>query len=336
MHSVFGTDSSRREVSNKTMRLRRSAIAALALFGVATASPLSATVITGSSGAYSVYADINLTLSGEIGGLLPLATDALLQVNLGKLADAEGTAPAPYNNNDALTALHESAAGTVLTSITLDTVGTDDLITVNAQSDVNGGAGSRSSSAEAAVNNLVLSVALDTGLPLIGSLDLLRIDAGSGTIESSSGVSGDYGALSGSGGSIIENATVDLLGLIAGLDVTANAGTPANTQLSPLPGLISILVNEQTSSGNGVDSMTFATNALHVDLLTGVALSFDFGTQLLPNVLEIGTLTGEIIVSHSEAALTAEASGVPAPATLLLVSGGLLGLVRMRDRRSSV
>jgi hypothetical protein len=180
------------------------------------------------------------------------------------------------------------------------------VLTVNASSDVDLLPGPRFAAADATVNDLSLSI-----------LTALGVDAT--TIQSTAEVSGDFGALVRIGTTTFEGLSI---GGFPVLDLT-----PApNTVLLDLLG-ISIIANEQIITGDGISNAGLEVNALHISFLNVPAI---LGSTL-------GTLTGDIIISHSEAELTAEPNivDVPEPGSLLILASGitlLFGLRRSRKR----
>jgi hypothetical protein len=135
------------------------------------------------------------------------------------------------------------------------------------------------------------------------------------TIQSTAEVSGDFGALVRTGTTTLEGLSI--LGIPV-LDVT-----PApNTVLLELLG-ITIIANEQTITGDGISAAGIEVNALHIIFDDAVA--------------GLGLLSGNIIISHSEAELIAEPNivDVPEPGSLLILASGitlLFGLRRSRKR----
>src|SRR5262249_36286629 len=91
---------------------------------------------------------------------------------------------------------------------------------------------------------------------------------------------------------------------------------------------ISVLGNEQIVGGNGVTTRSIEVNALDISF-TGFPLD-PLGA--------LGTVSGDFIFSHSEAALVAVPPPVPEPAALVLVGTGCLTLLlsaRCRRRKSN-
>jgi uncharacterized repeat protein (TIGR01451 family) len=148
------------------------------------------------------------------------------------------------------------------------------LLEVNAASTV---PGSDSVSADATVDDLEILI--------VELLQLLTISAD--TVQSTADISGTCGdVLTATGTTTIENATVGgTLG--AGLSISVNPAP--NTVLLNLSG-ITVILNEQIIGGDGVNSRSLTVNAIRISL---------------DNVLltAIGTLSGDIIISQSQAQL---------------------------------
>ena len=87
---------------------------------------------------------------------------------------------------------------------------------------------------------------------------------------------------------------------------------------------ITIIANEQTFSGNGIDNAALEVNALHI--------IFDDVPAVIG--LTAGLLDGDIIISHSEASLTAERStAVPEPSSMLILASGIGVIFGLRRKR---
>jgi hypothetical protein len=170
-------------------------------------------------------------------------------------------------------------------------------LVVNAASNVDGAPGARSASADATLESLGIGGAL-------GAL----LTVSSSSVGSSAEVAGN-GALSASGSAVLEDLAISVLGVP--LAIPANPAP--NTVLFDAAGVL-IVLNEQTLSGDGSSGLALVVNALRVEFTNAV--------------LGLGLLNGEIVISHSEAALAA----VPEPslALLALAAAGLLAALGRR------
>lgn len=251
---------------------------AVALLAIGISSPAQATVTAGSS--YAAGEAVNLDFTPIIG----LAAT----ITSGPLPTFSGTSPGAYGSSN--TVLGVNVAGVLSTGV----------LTAGGVSNVNGGAGSRSTTAFAQVDGLSL-------------LSALGLTLGASTILSTAGVSGDYGALNGSGSTTIEDLSLNGVPIVT-------ASIPVGDVILNALG-ITVALNVQTSAGDGISTRTASTDAILVEFTNA------------PYVLGLtpGVLNGSIEIAHSVASESASPSeSVPEPATLALLCAGMLGLVAVR------
>jgi hypothetical protein len=259
---------------------------------------------SGSSDAYGLSVNLDLTL-------LPILGGADVKALIGPEVPVSGTAPNTYNSTLTLASLNASG-GTVLTGSLANAL--TGIITTDATSNVDGTAGSKSASGTAVVNNLSLGVLGG----LVGGNSLLGITAT--TITANSTVTGHFGALGvdPSSGATLTNLAISILGT----SVTIPASITPNTTLNvnTILGGVSIILDEQIVSGNGTSGLMLTTNAIDIHFLN-------------VGVSGLGILNGQIVIDHTDAQLSA--SAVPEPTSLALVfaGAGVLGLARVRKLR---
>ena len=169
-------------------------------------------------------------------------------------------------------------------------------VTVNASTDVDGGPGTRTASADATI----LDLQLDLTLVLT---DIISITAAE--ITSAASVSGDFGALGSTGSSTFSAVSITVDDVTFALDPNYAPNTTIYNQ-----GGIVIIGNEQILIGNGTTARGITVNALRISL----------------SVLGIG---GGIVIGQSQAALSA----IPEPGTGLLLGLGLVAIARLGRRR---
>jgi hypothetical protein len=244
-------------------------------------------------------------MSCSTGVSIDLTVLNLVTATVGPIANAFGTAPAPYNVTTTLVSLN-STSNLSLGSLAVTT----GLITDTAASTYTG-TNSPASTATSTVNNLGLNLAI----PVAGSL--LMIDATTLTSTSSASRSGT-GPITLTGSSEIEDLAISGLGLNAvTLNATALAATPANDDLLSVLGL-NVIANYQTPIYvNGTDKTGIQTAALAIQFN-----NFALGT---------GALNGTILIADS-------AASVPEPATWGMMIVGLvaIGFGARRRRKVSV
>ena len=306
-------------MKSNTVKKSMKNIAPFAEYAIAAAvihaGAANATVISGSSDAYALGADIS-------------AANELLTVDVTLPSGVSGTAPAPYNiDNSVLGANVDLGAGISvgnLLQVQAAALADDSLLSASASSDVDGGSGNRMASASSSINDLSLDV-LNTDFLSIVQETALNIS--SSTIYSESMVDGDFGILNVMGNSYIEDLSINLFGMgeldLASLGLQVDADgliqTSPNFEVLNVSGIagLNLILNEQYGEctdmfcSMGVNALRLSFNAVD---LSGLGLNLG------------GLLDGDIIIGHSYAELTAQINEVPAPATLGIFSLVMLAL----------
>ncbi|MEO7299864.1 MAG: PEP-CTERM sorting domain-containing protein [Verrucomicrobiota bacterium] len=305
-------------------------------------------VTQGASSAYGISANTQIidlnTLLG-IGVSLAVPPTPLVS----------GVAPAPYSLSNSLASFSAtSGSSTVLGGGTLGL--SSGVLTVTASSTVDGGAGSRNAQGSSTVANFSSTTSLTGRTSLLNSANLFGFTGS--TVSSFASVTGDYGAFTTSGGSRIVDASgagdgfttftvfgvnfnvaVNALGEVApNTTLTINSSSSASFSDSlgtDLTGSLSIILNEQILSGDGITSRGLEVNALHVTYNNAGASFFN---ALGIKVDDANRVNGGFIVGHSQASLQA-LQAVPEPSTCALFGiGGCLAFLRFRalSKRNAV
>ena len=275
--------------------LRYWTIFAAAAFGLA-ATPSQAQ--TASSSGYAVGANQQVRVGQTV-----TAT-----VDVGPLAATSGAAPPSYNQTNTVVSASETAA------LTSGLLGVQQSLNTGLLTSTSSGTAT-GAQATATVNNLSFGLGTDRFLA-----SLLGLSAT--TIQSSSQAN-SVGGLDASGSTTIEGLLLN--GSIFG-GIVINGSlfvNPApNTVLFNSLGL-SIILNEQILSGDGITSTGITTNAIRIGFD-----NFLLGT---------GLVDGNVIIGQSQARATAApvAAAVPEPGTwaMMLLGFGLIGGL-MRRRRA--
>jgi hypothetical protein len=269
--------------SQRVWRQRFSLILGICLLAVSGAGQ--ATVISGSSSSYVVSVDVSANVLG------------LINLNLGVSPTpvSSGTAPDPYVFSNSTVSLNE---GLNLLGINLLGVSAG-ILNADASSDADGSDGAKFASASASI--------VDLGVGALGLIGL-NVEA----VKSTASVYGDFGALVAAGETILAGAELSILGVpIALIDIPA-PNTVVDLSLAGLVG-VSLILNEQIFTGNGIDSIGLVVNAIH--------LSFN------AFVSGAASLTGDIIISHAQAQISTMPGEVAAPAPAPIPEPGTLALL---------
>ncbi len=189
-------------------------------------------------------------------------------IGSGPFPVAGGSAPPAYNHSDSAAS---ASAGGDFTGDILDT----------GILDVEASGGGSSASATASVNNVALDIVGDL------LVKVLSLDASEVTATAS--VGGACGALTASGSTSIVGGTFG--GLVGSGAIGAAPGP--NTVLLDLLG-VRIVLNEQFVGGNGSTSRSIEVNAIHISI----------SDTLLSLIPLAANLSGDIVISHAEAAAT--------------------------------
>ena len=282
-----------------------------------------ADVTSGTASAFGVEANVGQTAT--FGGVFFSST-----LSAGPTPTASGTAPPAFNNsNSAFSLVAVSTVGASVQTGFLD---------VNAQSNVDGTAGTKTTSASADVFNTLLAVrGVVGGSALAGGIVFVAQ-----AIQSTAQVTGDFGALTPSGtttitlgSGVLRVGGVDLTALVFAsatpspnttfiIDDTLLGGTGAFT------GSLTIVLNEQIVTGDGISTSGITVNAIDITFNA-------FGSTGLNAI----TNNGQIIFSQSQAAQAAAPGGgggaqpVPEPSSLAMLGlAGVAGAIRRYRRRS--
>lgn len=280
-----------------------------------------ASVISSQSSAYSLSINVS-------------ALDALVNLNVMIPAGVSGTAPSPYVLTDSLLGVDVDLSAGAISTLALATLADTTLLSASASSDVDGLSGDKTTDANTTVNDLELD--LINNILLLGSVET-ALSLGASTIYSEAEVTGDYGSLSATGNSYVEDLALNLfnlgnvdladIGLVADTNGVINAAP--NFVVVDIYGIIglNLTLNEQSSSCTASDC-NIAVNALN--------LSFDSVDLAAFGIDLTGTIDGSVIIGHSEAAMSAttSATAVSAPPTLWLFALLGFGLVlRVRQNK---
>jgi len=277
--------------------------AAVAAIGVG--APAQASVISGTSDAYTAQASASYTSIIGSGG-----------ASTGKIFDVTRTAPPTYSIVDphASMTINVPPSGILAGDVLSVTSG---LLTNSIASNVDGGLGSRTTTADSEVANASISLLT----PLIGN-PLLSITVGA--IHQNATASGDFGSMSAFGSLTIEDLVVKLAGVtvysLLGVNNVAANFQVVNASLAGAG--ISLYLNQQTPiTGPFLEGIS--TNALH--------LSFN------ASLAGLASAQGDVILGHAEAVQGYAPNAVPEPASIAMMGLGAVGagLAGLRRRKAA-
>lgn len=257
-----------------------------ALLTIQFGSTAHATNISASSSGYGLFVDANaLNLVNLDAGPLP--------------AGVAGTAPAPYSNSNTVLNVNVTSSIPVVASGSV-TAGS---VSATAASNVNGGPGSRITSASGGVVGAGVNMVT---LPVLGpGLTLLGLNA---TLGSTAQISGNFGSLAAVGTTTIQNLGLTVSGIPVNLSAYVNVPIAPNTSVN-LAALgianASLILNEQIIAG---DQSSIVVNAFHL------------------NVNVANSIVAQVILGHSQAQMTAI---VPEPSSALLSTLAIGGVCRL-------
>lgn len=263
-----------------------------ALLAATVAAPVQAINVSASSSGYGLFVDINALNTFNLdAGPLPI--------------NVSGVAPAPYA--DAATVLNVSIGSDIPLVVEGDV--TAGAVSATASSNVDGGPGSRITSASGGIVDGGIDVVT---LPIAGpGVTLLGLDA---TLSSTAQISGDFGSLAAVGTTTIQDLDLVLNAIPVDLSAYVNVAVAPNTSVN-LAALgianASLILNEQIIAG---DQSSIVVNAFHL------------------NVNIANSIVAEVILGHSQAQMTARP--IPEPSAVALAAIGFVGVCRARRRRA--
>lgn len=257
---------------------------------------------------------------------------SVISVTPVQLGPSNGSAPATYNTSQSAV----SANSNVNAPLVITALATQGLISTNVQSDADGTAGSKSAAGTTTLTGPSgggpFSVTVADVFSVVNDPPALLAMSAT-TIQTTSTVSGDFGALSATGTTILANFSLSINGgtglTLAGLGLTAGVDFDAGTgeillpnrviNLSLLDGSlagVSLVLNRQVTTVNTSGQRDLEVTAIALDM-SGVTVAG------LPGV------SVDLDLAKSTSQLTA----VPEPQMASLVIGSF-GLLALRRRRS--
>ncbi|MGJ8695324.1 MAG: hypothetical protein ACSHYF_03340 [Verrucomicrobiaceae bacterium] len=229
-----------------------------------------------------------------------VAVGGVTGITVGPEAQIQVTSPGPDSLNASVLAVNETV--TMLGSVGAQN-GVDNAIVGSAFSDVTGVGTTGNSSGSSTVHQL--GITLVPGVAL--TPDFLSLS--STAISSTTSSTGQFGALSSTGSVVL----TDLVIVVDGVTLALASNPPPNTIVdlaasgitdTDILANLTIILNEQVATGDGLESTGLTTNALRISLG-----AIDLG---LPG----GNVVSEIIAGQSSSSMSA----VPEPSVFALLA----------------
>lgn len=222
---------------------------------------------------------VNTAGSIAFGDSVDLSVASLINLSSGKTGLVSGLAPAPYSADAAAVPVGLDSG----VPLVIDLASGSGAITTHVSSDVDGAAGTRTTTGNSHVADLDLSVA-----KLVLAQPLVQVKATAVNTEAS--VTGQTGSLVGTSKVSITGLTIKVLGTSISLpaDLTnVPPNTGLNVSVAGAAG-VTILLNETGTSGTAAGEIKTYSNAIRISL----------------NAVNLGlvnVLNGDIIIGHAEA-----------------------------------
>lgn len=255
------------------------------------------------------------TLSSSATGASALVSVAnVVKANV-SVANASGSTPGYYDNSGSVASVNQNF-------LLVDGILIDAYQSLGANV-LTSRAFSTGPSVSATGTTLIANAGATLFTRLLG-IDTLSFGVAADAIGSTTTVGANSGGLFAIGSSSITNfaltgSLLDTLNLNLGLYVNPNP----NTVVVNFAGL-SLILNEQITSGNGIDALSMQTNAVHLS----------FTDYLFDGKL----LNGDVILGHSQASISGYFPAVPEPGTWAMLIGGFafVGLCMRRSNKTVV
>ena len=343
-------------------------VSALLLASTLCASPAVLAIATAAhSEAYNVSAGLDVTVGADKHRLLVIDKDAVDA----KIASAKGEAPAAYHDNgqvlitqgDVIAQGSVTANHLVNATTNINANLTATILNAEAASDVDGTAGARTVSSTQNITGLNFNLGTTTSTAVLSSHDFITLRAD--VIETYAKIGYENGLLTRTGGTTLANAflsiklnlldsvslgslkTAGLLDSALNLNINLNDALTARTDVLATVDLLRWYCGSNTSLLSAFNALGLSILLNEIDLTTPQAIAvnalhikFGDGLKIATAPLGLttaGYLSGDIIIGHTDVAMTIAAGNLPAsipePASVLLLT---LGAMLMKLHRQYI